>query len=524
MRHSSFVIILSGFFLWFSAAVSAVGAAQAGQGAQPEGPAAAESSAEPLVSVDFRETEIGDILRLLAKQYNLNIIVAEGVKGPISVRLSGVTVDEALDAIVTVNGFAYLRRGRVIRVIPPGAAEQEAPVTQVLQVKHATAKRLAAPLKAVLSANGTIEPDDRSNALVVRDVPSALQTVMQVLQELDVPTPQVLIETKIIETVLSNEERLGVNWNLTASLQGSAQPTTFPIPQKGSLYFKKFRPQGQTSSESTTTTTATGATATATQTDFPGAEQGLTFPFVDKGLFTFGTLSFNQLQIIIQALESRGETKALAVPSITTLDNEEAQIVVGTNVPVPTFARNKNTGEFEITGYVDKKTGVVLKVTPHVTKDQRVLLEIHPQISSIERFVGDPRAQVPVTATREAETMVDLRSGDTAVIGGLIEERDVTNKRSVPYLGKIPFVGRLFRFNETTKSRTDLLIFMTAHILTNEQIAAKTAKAVRQAGRPELFGLDSAKALESSSRKPFKTRTHGLQAAAPRKEDDANGP
>jgi len=442
------------------------------------------------VSLDFRNTEIADVLRLLARQYNLNIVMSNDVKGPISIRLSNVTIDEALEAIITVNGFSYTTRGHVIRVTTAVAVEAETPESQVFKLGYADAKKLLDPLKAVLSSKGVMQADDRSNSLVVTDIPSALTTIGRVVENLDTPTAQVLIETKIIETALNDDEKLGISWEVLASLQGSAQPLTFPFPQRiaGSSLFDQFRALGQTSAESSTTSTATGATATATSTGFPSSAEGFgTFPFVDKGLFTFGTLSFNQFKVLLQALEVRSQTKALSVPSITTLDNQEAQIVVGTNTPVPTFARNKTTGEFEITGYVDKKTGVVLRVTPHVAKDRRVLLDIHPEVSTITRFVGDPRAQVPVTSTREADTRVSLMSEETAVIGGLIEERDLVSRREVPGLGKIPLLGRLFRFNEKTKGRTELLIFITAHVLTDQERLTRTLGAVAATGRPELF-------------------------------------
>jgi type II secretion system protein D len=421
---------------------------------------------------------------------------------------------------VTVNGFAYTRRGRVIRVTMPGAAEKERPTTQVFTVRHANATQLVSPLRTALSTAGAIEADGRSNSLVITDIPTSLQMVAQVLNTLDVPTPQVLIETKIIETVLSDEERLGINWNLAASLQGAARPTTFPFPQTGDPFLRRFRPTGQTASESTTTTTATGATATATATDFPSAQQGLFFPFAERGLFTFGTLSFNQFQVVLQALQTRGETKALAAPSIATLDNEEAQIVIGSNVPVPTFTQNKQTGDFQITGYDNMKTGVVLRVTPHVTQDRRILLDIHPQVSDVTRFVGDPRAQVPVTSTREADTRVEVKDGETVVIGGLIDEKDVVTRREVPLLGKIPYLGRLFRFNEKTKGRTDLLIFITAHILTDEQRAYRTLEAIGTMGRPDLFGFTS-KPLKLRSMSPL-----GPLAKDPegKKEEGQGGP
>lgn len=445
-------------------------------------------ASETLVSMDFRNVEIKDVLRLLAKQYNLNIIISQDVKGPVAVRFTDVTIDEALEAIITVNGYAYTRMGRVIKVTMPVPVEEAGTQIQVFQLRYADATKLMVPLRTVLSSRGTMDADGRSNTLVVSDSPPVLQTLGQVIAALDEPTQQILIETKLIETVLSDEERLGISWDLAASLQGGAQPITFPFPQRGIQRARKFLPLGQTASESTTTVTEGGGATTATATDFPAGEGGFGFPFADQGLFTFGTLNFSQFRVFLQALESRAKTKALAAPSITTLDNQEAQIVVGTNVPIPTFARNKETGGFEITGYTDKKTGVVLTVTPHLTKDGEILLDIHPEVSSITRYVGDPQAQVPVTSTREANTRVSLQSGETVVIGGLMNEREVETKRGVPGLSRIPYLGRLFRFNETTTERTDLLIFITARVLNEEMRMARTLEAVAASGQSKLFG------------------------------------
>lgn len=441
-----------------------------------------------LLSMDFRETEIGDILRLLAKQYSLNIIIAEDVSGPISVQFSDVSIDEALDAIVTVNGFAYTRRGRVIKVTTPAAAEREPSVTQVFVLKNADVASLRASLEPMLSDVGTIEADTRSNALIVTDTPGTILKVNDVVQRLDSPTPQVMIEARVLETVLNKNEKLGIDWTITASARAAARPVTFPFDNLSSeiagTNVARHLPVGQTAAESTTTTTATGATSTATETDFPAASA---FPFVDEGLFTFGTLSFNQFQAVLQALSARTKTRILANPRVTTLDNQEARIVVGTTVPVPTFVRNETTGEFDITGYQDRQTGIVLRVTPHIASDSVVRMDIHPQVSSIINFVGDPRAQVPVTSTREAHTQVSVGDGQTVVIGGLIDEKDVKIKRSVPFFGDIPLFGNLFRYHDTTREKTDLLIFITAHILTPEKQLAMTQVAVVDSKREELF-------------------------------------
>ncbi len=476
-----------------------------------EAAAATAESSDELVSMDFRQTEIGDVLRLLAKQYDLNIIIADDIKGPVSVQFSNVGIDEALDAIITVNGYAYSRRGHVIKVTSAAAAEREQPTTQVFALNNANVATLKESLKAVLTSTGTMEADARSNTLVVTDTPNVITTITRVVQELDVPTPQVAIEAQIIETALNKNEKLGIDWNVQVAAQGASRPIIAPFTQKPEKLgpfdlqgLPQFLPSGLTAN-STTTTVTTGGQTSATSVDFPAASA---FPFVAKDAFKFGTLSFNQFQIVMQALQVRSNTKILANPRITTLDNQQAKITVGTVVPIPTFERNNTTGDFQITGYQDKSVGIVLTVTPHVSKDGHVRLELHPEVSSISSFVGDPRAQVPVTTTRDATTQVSLRDGDTVVIGGLINDKVVKIHHSVPLLGDLPLLGRMFQFNDETHEKTDLLIFITAHILTDDKARALTQVAVQESGRPAAFS----EAVLPQRQKRLKLQPRGKQA------------
>ncbi|MBN1793355.1 MAG: secretin and TonB N-terminal domain-containing protein [Candidatus Omnitrophica bacterium] len=436
----------------------------------------AQQSEERLISMDFRDTEIGDILRLMAKQNDLNIIISEEVAGPVSVQFSNVTVDEALDAIVTVNGFAYTRKGRIIKVTTPEEAEREPPITQIFQLKNADVTMLKEALAKVLSESGTIEADTRSNSLIVTDTPAVINTIEKLVVQLDAETPQVRIEARVVETTLEDTENLGIDWTNQVTLSGAKRPVTFPFDRKalgGSFY-----PLGDQA---------------ATGPGFP-PNGGASFPEVTSdvtgttALFTFGTLDFTAYRAVLQVLYSRENTTTLANPTIITLDNQEAKISVARAEPIPgSFERNETTGNFEITSIEEKEIGVVLTVTPHVNREGTITLDLMPEVSSLLTTKTIESIQYPVTSVRRAETKVQIADGETVVIGGLINQTDTDDEKKIPILGEIPILGHLFKKTEKGKTKTDLIIFITAHILDTDTHRAFTEKAILATEIPEEF-------------------------------------
>ncbi len=423
-----------------------------------------ENAGEHLLTMDFNEAEIGDVLRILSEEYGLNIIAGGDISGRITVSFSDVGLDDALISILRTNGYDYVREGNIIRVIKLGEPGVET-VTKVVVLKHVDAEDIRSSLSGIPTRYGKIEimkrtkgvgsekTQDRSSVLVITDIPSNVKKMEDIVSQLDVPAPQIMIHARIMEVSLDREANVGIDWNLQASATGAGRPTTFPLNKKytgrDSKYFPRTAP---------------------TDTDFP-ARGG--FPYVPYGDsdFKFGTLSFTELGAAIKLIESTSDTNILSSPRITTLDNQEASIHVGKKIPVPTYTYNDDRGTWEITGYEDEDVGITLKVTPHVSEGD-IVMAVAPEISEIIGWVVGPSGneEKPKLSTRSANTQVRVKDGETIVIGGLIKDKKGKTVSKVPILGDIPLIGLLFRRNRPAKEKIDLLIFLTPHILTDEKV------------------------------------------------------
>ncbi len=404
------------------------------------------------ISMSLKNADIQDALRMLAEQNNLNIIASDDVKGKITVKFSDVTVDEALASIVTINGFEYTRTENTIRVTTPEAAKKEPLTTEVFTLKNVKSKGLKEALDGAVSKDGSIKTHEESNSLVVTDYPTNIERVRAIVEKIDLQTPQVKITAKIIETTLTDDERLGIDWGLKATAMGAVRPTT--VPFRTILDEGDFYPDLDVGTV-TATVDSSGSSTTGIAT---------TLPMASADDFIFGKLDFSQFRAVIEMLEERGNTEILSSPHIVATDNKEARIHVGQSVPIPTYAYNKETGGWEVTGYKDEKIGITLIVRPQIVGENSIILDIKPKISGIIGYTG-PNNERPITSTREAETQVRLRSGDVVMIGGLLKEEEINSVRRVPVLGRIPILGFFFSKKMKSKGKTDLLIFVSAEIL-----------------------------------------------------------
>src|SRR3989338_3261722 len=184
-------------------------------------------------SLEFREVDIKDVLRQLSKQYGLNIVFSEKVAGLITVQLVNVSLERALDSIISVNGFVYTKKGSVIKVTSQEEAEKEQKQTKLFKLNNADAAKIKETLSKVLTPDGSLEIDARSNSIVITDTLSTINKIEEIIPQLDDPTPQVLIEAKLIETSLTKTDKLGIDWTTTLQATGASRPTTLPFPAKG---------------------------------------------------------------------------------------------------------------------------------------------------------------------------------------------------------------------------------------------------------------------------------------------------
>ncbi len=406
------------------------------------------------ITVDFKEADIHDVLKIISYKSGVNIVAGQDVAGTVTIRLVNVPWERALEVILKNSGFVYERDEDIIRVTTVENLSKEELSTQIFILNYANAEQVSEAIQEILTERGRVRFDERTNQLVVTDVPTNLYKISKVIERLDEKTVQVMIEARVIETVLDQDERLGINWTLQASASGASRPMTAPF-----AFEKTYGKTGKEYFPKVDTTTS----------DFTGSvENG--FPYAVKTDFTFGTLSFAQLQAALEILKSRSDTKTLSNPRIVTLNNKEAVIHVGRDYNIPLYERNTSTGQMEITDYKKEQIGVKLTVTPHVNAQGEIMVDLHPEVSSFLQFDNYGNVQAPVFSTREATTQVMVEDGMTIVIGGLIKETTVDYVKKIPLLGDLPLLKYLFSKSEQTVDTTDLMIFVTVRLLNSENL------------------------------------------------------
>lgn len=442
--------------------------------------------------LDFREVDIKDVLRQLAKQHDLNIIFSESVKGLITVQLHNVTLSQALDSIITVNGFVYTRKGNVIKVTTSAEADQEIKQTRIFRLNNADASQLSSSLQKVLSAEGSIQIDARSNSLIITDTPTVLSKVEDMIPSLDEITPQVLIEARFIETTLGTTEQLGLKWTVTGELSGAQRTSTFPFTFDGNKDFTEFRKRYFPSADP-------AATGTGQDLNTPYG-----FPYASSGDLTVGSLDFSAFKTVLDFLKTETDSKLISSPRVVTVDNKPAEMYVGKARPIPNFTYNDQTGDYEISGFSEKIEGVTLSVTPQVSRGPNntynIKLKLKPKVTNFNNegvsFSGSISFTYPILSERYADTEVIVEDGQTIVIGGLIEDKKTSTQEKVPFLGDLPIIGLLFTHkNINPNQKTELLIFVTATVVKekDKRLAAYDSPMMTSPGRPFKLNLREVK-------------------------------
>ncbi|MFA7255576.1 MAG: secretin and TonB N-terminal domain-containing protein [Candidatus Omnitrophota bacterium] len=431
----------------------------------PAGPVAADDT----ISLDFKDADISSVLRVLSMKSNVNIITGPEVKGLVTVRLDNVPWEKALDVILRTYNYVYEREGNIIRVTSRDQMKLEPVETKTFILNYSKAKEIQASIVDMLSERGKVKSSERTNMLVVTDVPTNLYRLGEVIKKLDKVTSQAFVDSKIVKTDLSNTEKLGINWNVVGGLtKGASRPTTFPFNSSdGSMpsSIEQFFPVlGKT------TTTGAGA---ITPGDEINVRNNRAFPYPSLsqtgGNFSYGTLDFSSFSAILSLLETRVNTKVVSNPRVVVLNNQTATIQVGQEIPVPSFERNETTGSMEVTGFNYRNTGVVLNVTPHINSADEILVDLSPEVSSVglNQSFGTGQIEAPRFDTTKAKTQVLIQSGQTIAIGGLLTDQMGIKEDKVPYFGDIPLVGKLFRSKNPSNtanpstSKVETLFFVT---------------------------------------------------------------
>lgn len=409
------------------------------------------------VSLDFKDVEIADVLRLIAEVSDLNIIAGDEVSGNVTIRLVEVPWDQALDVILMTKGLGFVRVGNVLRIAPSDVLKAEEEVrlqerrnkekledleVKLLPVNYASVKDVEGLVKRLLSARGTVNLDERTNTLIIKDISSVIDESTALIAAIDTQTPQVMIEAKIVEANLDFSRELGAVWGI--------QTQQFNDPfDPGSGQREDLGSEDLTFIDDNSLVFANPITA------------------IPNGLATIGALILDQdfrIDAQIQAAESTGDGKVVSSPRIVTLDNKEAKIEQGVSIPFQTFEGGDAKLEF-----IDAVLSLI--VTPHITADESIIMEIEVTRNAPDDSVDTPTGS-PAIAKNVAETETLVKDGQTLVLGGIYTITKTQRQSRIPYLHRIPVIGNAFKNNSVTDARKELLVFVTPRIVRLPEMAS----------------------------------------------------
>jgi type IV pilus assembly protein PilQ len=412
------------------------------------------------ISLDLKEVDINDVLRLIAEVSDLNVIAGDEVTGKVTIRLVDVPWDQALDVILLTRGLGFVRVGSVLRIAPNEQLKNEEEarlqerrshekledLTVKLQpVNYAAVDEVEKMVKKLLSARGVVNVDKRTNTVIIKDIPSVIDEATALIKAIDTQTPQVLIEAKVVEANLSFSRDIGTTWGFGA--QPLNDPFTAGSGARQDLGGQDFLLN--------TTDPRTNNVAFANP-----------ITNVATGLANVGAFLLDQklnVNFQLQAAEANGEGKVISSPRVVTLDNREAKILQGDSIPFQTFQNGDAQLEF-----IDAVLS--LTVTPHITADKSIIMKVEVTRNAPDNSVPTPTGS-PAIAKNEAKTETLVADGQTLVIGGIYTIDKTEQESRVPYIFKIPILGNLFKEHSITDTRKELLIFMTPRVVEHAEVA-----------------------------------------------------
>lgn len=406
-------------------------------------------SGEPYDFV-FKNSDLVNVLKIIAKLAELNLVVDPGVSGRVTSELVQVPWDQALDIFLKINKLDMVVEGNILRVGKVDELAREAEQRRKLQearemdgkleviirsLSYAKADAVKKILDKQLSKRGEIQVDTRSNSLIISEVPDRVKILDNLIGTLDVANQQVSIEARIIETTHTDAKAFGINWGLNGIMS----------PRYGNQTALKF--------PNSIAVDSGLSNGYAVNLPVPGS----TAPNSALGM-TFGNIAgtFN-LDLMLSALEEKGRIRILSSPKTTTQNNMEAELINGRKIPIQTQQPN---GTYTVT-YVN--AALELKVKPQITAEGTIITDV-----DIKNDAMDKSLQVlgrPIINTQSAKNTIQVRDGGTIVIGGLYRVETNETRNSVPLLGRIPLLGSLFRNKGKSTEKRELLIFITPRIV-----------------------------------------------------------
>jgi type II secretory pathway component GspD/PulD (secretin) len=386
------------------------------------------------VSFNFKEADLLTVVRLMASQENLNLVLGGDLSGSVTIKLTDVTLETAMDAILHVNGYEWFLQENII-VIKPSSPDSQLSGeldTQIYRLRFVHGAIITEALEEVLTERGKVKSLSSSQSLdydfeiddivMVTDVPTNFALIDRVIGTIDQEGAQINIAVKFIETTLKRGETIGIDWNLRQSMQ-------LPGNKKGVF------------------------------------SDNINFSEIAFGIDTmsFATLTAPVVSAMLDLLANDDDTKLLQEPQVTTMNNSPANIVVGTTIPIlvpqgegSVFGTNPYT-------YENQDVNIALDVLPRLNAYNAISLAINTSVQAIIGYTGENSR--PIVSNRETNTNVRVKDGETLLIGGMIFETEEEKVNKVPLLGDIPLIKSLFRFSSIQKEQRELLIFITPTII-----------------------------------------------------------
>lgn len=411
------------------------------------------------LSLNFQDIDVRSVLQLIADFTNLNLVASDTVQGGITLRLQNVPWDQALDLVLKTKGLDKRKVGNVLLVAPAdeiAARERQelesqkqiaelAPLRrELLQVNYAKAADIAKLFQSVTSAEakvderGSITVDERTNNIIAYQTQDRLDELRRIVAQLDIPVRQVMIEARIVEANVDYDKSLGVRWG--GSIQNKGNWNTSGV-----------------SNGSSTTIGTPGSTSTNS-------------PFVDMGTVNntsgigIAFITDNVLlDLELTAMEKTGNGEIVSQPKVVTSDKETAKILKGTEIP---YQEASSSGATSVSF---KEASLSLEVTPQITPDNRIIMEV--KVTKDEPDYLNKVQDVPPIKKNEVNAKVLVNDGETIVIGGVFSNTQSKVVDKVPFLGDVPYLGRLFRRDVVSEKKSELLVFLTPRIMNNQAIA-----------------------------------------------------
>jgi type IV pilus assembly protein PilQ len=406
------------------------------------------------ISLDFQDVPVRQVLQIIAQVNGFNLVTTDTVSGNVTISLSGVPWDQALDMILKIRGLDKRLEGNILLIAP--TEELTARETQQLQSKqqvqnlaelksanieinYAKAEEIATILKTadggILSSRGNVTVDARTNTILIRDTLESIDEARRVIDALDIPVKQVLIESRMVTVRDNVDEQLGVRWGFTGA--GDNNSTSGSIVGADSAGQGIVPDIGDRLNVNLPVSSAAGAI----------------------GFQIANLVDGNILDLELSALEAENKGEIIASPRITVANQQEAYIEQGTEIP---FVQATSSGA---TSVEFKKAVLSLKVTPHITPDNRIILNLVVTQDTRGDTVSTSTGPAVAIDTQEISTQVLVENGETIVLGGIFQQVSTNDVTKVPLLGDIPYFGNLFKTTSTIEQKRELLIFVTPKII-----------------------------------------------------------